>query len=242
MSGTSKDTTTEEQPDYFGHRQRLRTRFLLTGGKDMPDYEFLEFLLTLSIPRRDVKPLAKLLIKKFGSFAGVVNASDNELLAISGIKETSLALLKAIKEGAIRMQWQNLNASDTPLINNWDLMVDYCRMKMSHKQVEEFMVIYLNSKLYLIGEEIQQRGTLDQVAIHPREVIKSAMDKGAAAIILVHNHPSGIVKPSHADIEITKNIVQAGNVVDINVLDHLIISKDNVYSFVQNGIIKPQVK
>ena len=94
----------------------------------------------------------------------------------------------------------------------------------------------------MIGEEIQQRGTLNQVAIHPREVIKSAMDKGAAAIILVHNHPSGIVKPSRADIEITKNIVQAGSVVDINVLDHLIISKDNVYSFVQNGIIQPQTR
>ena len=242
MSGTSKNIIKEEQPDYLGHRQRLRTRFLLTGGKDMPDYEFLEFLLTMSIPRRDVKPLAKQLIKKFGSFAGVVNAQDNELLEISGIKETSLALLKAIKEGAIRMQWQNLNASDTPLINNWDLMVDYCRMKMSHKQVEEFMIIYLNSKLYLIGEEIQQRGTLNQVAIHPREVIKSAMDKGASAIILVHNHPSGIVKPSRADIEITKNIVQAGSVVDVNVLDHLIISKDNVYSFVQNGLIQPQTR
>lgn len=242
MSGTSKNTIKEEQPDYLGHRQRLRTRFLLTGGKDMPDYEFLEFLLTMSIPRRDVKPLAKQLIKKFGSFAGVVNAQDNELLEISGIKETSLALLRAIKEGAIRMQWQNLNASDTPLINNWDLMVDYCRMKMSHKQVEEFMIIYLNSKLYLIGEEIQQRGTLNQVAIHPREVIKSAMDKGASAIILVHNHPSGIVKPSRADIEITKSIVQAGSVVDVNVLDHLIISKDNVYSFVQNGLIQPQTR
>ena len=242
MSGTSKNIIKEEQPDYLGHRQRLRTRFLLTGGKNMPDYEFLEFLLTMSIPRRDVKPLAKQLIKKFGSFAGVVNAQDNELLEISGIKETSLALLKAIKEGAIRMQWQNLNASDTPLINNWDLMVDYCRMKMSHKQVEEFMIIYLNSKLYLIGEEIQQRGTLNQVAIHPREVIKSAMDKGASAIILVHNHPSGIVKPSCADIEITKNIVQAGSVVDVNVLDHLIISKDNVYSFVQNGLIQPQTR
>ena len=104
------------------------------------------------------------------------------------------------------------------------------------------MIIYLNSKLYLIGEEIQQRGTLNQVAIHPREVIKSAMDKGASAIILVHNHPSGIVKPSRADIEITKNIVQAGSVVDVNVLDHLIISKDNVYSFVQNGLIQPKTR
>ena len=242
MSGTSKVISEQDKPDYLGHRQRLRSRFLLTGGKDMPDYEFLEFLLTMSIPRKDVKPLAKQLIKKFGSFAGVVNDPDAELLAISGIKETSLALIKAIKEGALRMQWQNLNASDTPLINNWDLMVDYCRMKMSHKQVEEFMIIYLNSKLYLIGEEIQQRGTLNQVAIHPREVIKSAMDKGASAIILVHNHPSGIVKPSRADIEITKSIVQAGSVVDISILDHLIISKDDVYSFVQNGIIQPQVR
>ena len=120
MSGTSKVISEQDKPDYLGHRQRLRSRFLLTGGKDMPDYEFLEFLLTMSIPRKDVKPLAKQLIKKFGSFAGVVNAPDAELLAISGIKETSLALIKAIKEGALRMQWQNLNASDIPLINNWD--------------------------------------------------------------------------------------------------------------------------
>ena len=143
----------------------------------MADYEFLEFLLTMSIPRRDVKPLAKQLVKRFGSFAGVVNADNNELLSFPGLKESSLALLKAVKEAALRLQWQNLNAADAPVLNNWDLVVDYCRSKIGYSKVEQFMVVYLNSKLRLIGEDIEQRGSLNQVSIHPREVIKAAIDK-----------------------------------------------------------------
>ena len=240
MSRTTQ-TKKEEQPDYLGHRQRLRTRFLISEGKDMADYEFLEFLLTMSIPRRDVKPLAKQLVKRFGSFAGVVNADNNELLSFPGFKESSLALLKAVKEAALRLQWQNLNAADVPVLNNWDLVVDYCRSKIGYSTVEQFMVVYLNSKLRLIGEDIEQRGSLNQVSIHPREVIKAAIDRGAGAIVLVHNHPSGVVKPSGQDIALTQMIYEAGHLVDVDVLDHLIVSKDNVYSFAKEGLI-PKVK
>ena len=240
MSGTTQ-TKKEEQPDYLGHRQRLRTRFLISEGKDMADYEFLEFLLTMSIPRRDVKPLAKQLVKRFGSFAGVVNADNNELLSFPGFKESSLALLKAVKEAALRLQWQNLNAADAPVLNNWDLVLDYCRSKIGYSKVEQFMVIYLNAKLRLIGEDIEQRGSLNQVSIHPREVIKAAIDRGAGAIVLVHNHPSGVVKPSGQDIALTQMIYEAGRLVDVDVIDHLIVSKDNVYSFAKEGLI-PKIK
>ena len=240
MSGPTQ-TKKEEQPDYLGHRQRLRTRFLISEGKDMADYEFLEFLLTMSIPRRDVKPLAKQLVKRFGSFAGVVNADNNELLSFPGFKESSLALLKAVKEAALRLQWQNLNAADVPVLNNWDLVLDYCRSKIGYSKVEQFMVVYLNAKLRLIGEDIEQRGSLNQVSIHPREVIKAAIDRGAGAIVLVHNHPSGVVKPSGQDIALTQMIYEAGRLVDVDVLDHLIVSKDNVYSFAKEGLI-PKIK
>lgn len=207
----------------------------------MADYEFLEFLLTMSIPRRDVKPLAKQLVKRFGSFAGVINADNNELLSFPGLKESSLALLKAVKEAALRLQWQNLNAADVPVLNNWDLVLDYCRSKIGYSTVEQFMVVYLNSKLRLIGEDIEQRGSLNQVSIHPREVIKAAIDRGAGAIVLAHNHPSGVVKPSGQDIALTKMIYEAGQLVDVDVLDHLIVSKDNVYSFAKEGLI-PKIK
>lgn len=203
----------------------------------MPDYEFLELLLMIAIPRRDVKPLAKQLIKKFGTFAGVVNAPLEELLAIDGIKENSAAVLKIVKESALRMSWQNLQNDDVPVISNWDVMVDYARMAMSHLDVEEFRIVFLNSKLKVIAEEVQQRGTVNQVAIHPREVIKAAINHGATAIILMHNHPSGDTTPSKSDIDITKQVAEAAKLVNISVLDHLIVSKFTVYSFKDHGII-----
>lgn len=227
----------DETPDYLGHRQRLRDRFLSGGGKSMPDYELLELVLTIAIPRRDVKPLAKKLITKFGNFANVINAPIEELMNFEGLKETSVCALKLIKEGAIRTSWQSFSNFDAPVINNWDAMIDYCRTSMAHQQNEEFKIIFLNSKLVVIGEESQARGTVDQVSIHPREVIKSAMDKGASAIILVHNHPSGNVTPSKADIEITKKIKTAAEAVDIRLLDHIIISKSDCYSFSENRLI-----
>lgn len=226
-----------QEPDYIGHRQRLRARFLAGGGKDMPDYEFLELLLMIAIPRRDVKPLAKSLLKKFGCLAGVLNASVEDLQSVDGIKENSAAMLKIVKECALRMSWQNLQNDDLPVIANWDTMIDYCRSAMGYLEVEEFRIIFLNAKLKLIGEEVQQRGTINHVSVHPREVIKSAINGGASALILAHNHPSGDKTPSKADIEITRQISEAAKLVGIKVIDHVIVSKNTVYSFKDHGII-----
>ena len=231
------ENVTNDEPDYLGHRERLRRRFLLGGGRDMPDYELLELLLTIAIPRRDIKPLAKELIRKFGSFAEVVNAPLEELMLVKGVKENTAAVLRIVREGSVRSSWQSLKGTDAPVISDFDAMVDYCRSAMAYQMVEEFRIIFLNSKLYVIGEEIQQRGTVDQVAIHPREVIKSAMMHGASAMILVHNHPSGIVTPSKADMEITKRIKEAAEAVSIRLFDHLIISKSSVYSFHNQGFV-----
>lgn len=231
------ENVTNDEPDYLGHRERLRRRFLLGGGRDMPDYELLELLLTIAIPRRDVKPLAKELIRKFGSFAEVVNAPLEELMLVKGVKENTAAVLRIVRECSVRSSWQSLKGMDAPVISDFDAMVDYCLSAMAYQTVEEFRIIFLNSKLYVIGEEIQQRGTVDQVAIHPREVIKSAMMHGASAMILVHNHPSGIVTPSKADIEITKRIKEAAEAVSIRLFDHLIISKSSVYSFHNQGFV-----
>ena len=231
------ENVTNDEPDYLGHRERLRRRFLLGGGRDMPDYELLELLLTIASPRRDVKPLAKELIRKFGSFAEVVNAPLEELMLVKGVKENTAAVLRIVRECSVRSSWQSLKGTDAPVISDFDAMVDYCRSAMAYQMVEEFRIIFLNSKLYVIGEEIQQRGTVDQVAIHPREVIKSAMMHGASAMILVHNHPSGIVTPSKADMEITKRIKEAAEAVSIRLFDHLIISKSSVYSFHNQGFV-----
>lgn len=231
------ENVTNDEPDYLGHRERLRRRFLLGGGRDMPDYELLELLLTIAIPRRDGKPLAKELIRKFGSFAEVVNAPLEELMLVKGVKENTAAVLRIVRECSVRSSWQSLKGTDAPVISDFDAMVDYCRSAMAYQMVEEFRIIFLNSKLYVIGEEIQQRGTVDQVAIHPREVIKSAMMHGASAMILVHNHPSGIVTPSKADMEITKRIKEAAEAVSIRLFDHLIISKSSVYSFHNQGFV-----
>ena len=200
----------EDSPDYLGHRARLRDRFLNGGGKSMADYELLELLLTYAIPRRDVKPIAKDIVRKFGSLAGAAKASVPQLVEVNGVKENTAV---------------ELSATDAPVISNWDAMIDYCRTEMSHLDIEEFRIIFLDVKFRVIGEEVMQRGTINQVAIHPREVVKMAMEKKASALILVHNHPSGDVKPSRADVEITKQIKQALEAINILLLDHIIISK-----------------
>ncbi len=222
---------------YLGHRQRLKARFLSDGGKAMPDYELLELLLTFAIPRRDVKPLAKTLIARFNNFAGVINADLQDLMAVSGVKENTAIMLKMIAQGAKRMAWQQLKAADEAVIADYDAMIDYCRTAMAYNEVEEFRVIFLNSKFRVIAEETQQRGTINTVAIHPREVIKSALDNGAAAMIMVHNHPTGIVTPSQADISVTKTIRDAAKNCGIELFDHIIISKNDYFSFRDRGVL-----
>lgn len=224
-------TKIENQPDYIGHRERLRQRFLLGEGKDMADYELLELVLTIALPRRDVKPLAKQLIAKFSSFAGVINASKDDLMTVPGIKENTATVLKIINVAAQRASWQNLQSCEGPIICNTDTLIDYCRSAMCFSDVEELRLIYLDAKLHIIGQEILQRGTINSVAIHPREVIKAAMNNHAFSIILVHNHPSGNVQPSKADMAMTERIKEACESIGIHILDHIIISRSESYSF-----------
>lgn len=230
-----KDIKTVVSPE--GHRQRIRERFLKNGGKNMPDYEFLEAYLTIAIPRRDVKPLAKILIAEFGSFCGVVNASEQELLQIDGVGENTLFALKMIKEAAIRMSWQELQGADMPVIGNMDALIDYCRMTMGTLQIEEFRLIFLNAKNRIIAEEVQQRGTINHVTIHPREVVNLALAKNAAAVIMAHNHPTGDVTPSKADIEVTKLVRDGLKTMDILLHDHVVIGKGNYFSFRDRGLL-----
>lgn len=231
-------TQSDIKPDYLGHRERLRQRFLLSEGRDMADYELLELVLTISLPRKDVKPLAKSLINKFGSFANVINADKDELCLVPGIKENTATVLKIINVAAQRTTWQNLQSLDSPIILNLDALIDYCRSAMCYSDVEEFRLIYLDSKLHVVGQEIMQRGTINSVAIHPREVIKAAMNNHAASIIMVHNHPSGSVKPSKSDVAMTERIDEACDSIGIKLLDHLVISKNDYYSFAQHDILK----
>ena len=190
------DTATKE-PDYLGHRARLKQRFMNDEGKSMPDYELIELLLTYVIPRRDVKPIAKNLIRKFGSLSAVLMAKPNDLQEIDGVKESSVVLFKAIKEAARRLAWSELSDGDKPVISNWDAMIDYCRTEMALLDVED---------------------------------VKMAMEKKASAVILVHNHPSGDVKPSRADIDMTKQIKIALESIGIALVDHIIIGKNNYNS------------
>lgn len=229
--------TKEEQPDYIGHRQRLKERFKLGNGADMADYEMLELLLTLAIPRKDTKPLAKALIKEFGSFAEVLSAADDKLMAFSGLKENTILVFKLVREAALRMTWQKLSEQEAPVMTSYDAIVDYCRAASGYNDREEFRIIYLNAKNRIIAEEVQQRGSVNSVAIHPREVMRAAVMKGATAIIMVHNHPSGDVTPSRADIEVTKRIYEALSAMDIRLIDHFIVSKNLVYSFNDHGLL-----
>ena len=227
----------EELPDYIGHRQRLKERFKLGGGGDMADYEMLELLLTLAIPRKDTKPLAKALVKEFGSFAEVLFASDDKLMTFTGLKENTILVFRIVREAALRMTWQKLSATEAPVLTSYDAIIEYCRAASGYKDREEFRVIFLNAKNRIIGEEVQQRGSVNAVAIHPGEVMRSAVLKGATALILVHNHPSGDVTPSRADIEVTRKIAEALAAVEIRLIDHFIVSKSLVFSFNEPGLL-----
>lgn len=227
----------EELPDYIGHRQRLKERFKLGGGGDMADYEMLELLLTLAIPRKDTKPLAKALVKEFGSFAEVLFASDDKLMTFTGLKENTILVFRIVREAALRMTWQKLSATEAPVLTSYDAIIEYCRAASGYKDREEFRVIFLNAKNRIIGEEVQQRGSVNAVAIHPGEVMRSAVLKGATALILVHNHPSGDVTPSRADIEVTRKIAEALAAVEIRLIDHFIVSKSLVSSFNDHGLL-----
>ncbi|MFO1242103.1 MAG: DNA repair protein RadC [Rickettsiales bacterium] len=218
-----------------GHRSRLRERFMTGGNSALADYELLEMVLFAAHPRGDVKPLAKQLIQHFGSFAGVIEASPEALSSVENVGDSAIAAIKLVGAAAERLLKQQ--ASEGPIIQSWTALLDYCKVAMAAKKVEEFRILFLDAKHKLIGDEVQNRGTIDHTAVYPREVLKRALEFHASAIILVHNHPSGDPTPSKADIDMTKAIVQAARALNISVHDHLIIGKKGHYSFKSNGLI-----
>jgi DNA repair protein RadC len=222
-------------PRYHGHRQRLRQRFAAGGADALPDYELLELLLFMAIPQRDIKPLAKALIDEFGSFADVIAAPAERLMEMGGVKEGTVAALKIVEAAALRLAKAKIIGK--PALSSWEALLDYCAAAMSRAQTEEFRVLFLDRKNVLLAEEVHQRGTVDHTPVYPREVVKRALELGASALILVHNHPSGDPTPSRADIAMTREIAAAAKTLKIELHDHLVIGRGKHASFKAVGLL-----
>jgi len=221
-------------PHYYGHRDRLRQRLLDAGAESLPDYELLEVLLFANDARRDVKPLAKALLDRFGGFPEVVSAEPDALRA-AGLREPAIAVLKSVREAALRLAKAELR--ERPLIGSWDRLIGYCNAHIAYGQVEEFHLLFLDRKNALIAHERQQRGTVDHTPVYTREVVKRALELSASALILVHNHPSGDPTPSKADIAVTLDIVKAAKPLGVTVHDHIIIGRGRHTSLRDLGLL-----
>ncbi len=224
-----------DTPHHAGHRDRLRARFSEAGGQGLADYELLELALFRSIPRRDVKPLAKALIAWFGSLGGVCAAELHQLKDIKGVSEKTALDLKLLEALAVRMAREQVVGR--PVLSSWSALLDYLRTALQHASTEQFRVLYLDKKNRLVGDEHQARGTVDHAPVYPREVVKRALALDASALILVHNHPSGDPTPSHADIEMTKLVISAAKPFNIVVHDHLVIGRERTASFKSLGLL-----
>lgn len=233
MINTAMDT--KEMPHYIGHRERLREKLLTHGEDSLADYELLELILMTALPRIDVKPLAKTLLARFKNFAGVLNASPEELMSVKGIKETTAAMIKIIPAACVRLT--KVEILDTPVFNSWSKIQDYCFLKLAHKKNERFHILFLNIKLHLIADEEHQHGTVNHTPVYPREILSRALALNASSLILVHNHPSGDSKPSEGDINITEELRKILKMSDISIYDHLIIGRQGIYSFRRHGLL-----
>ncbi len=218
-----------------GHRARLRKRLLDGGAEALADHEIVEYLLAVGRPRIDTKPIAHSLIRRFGSLAGVMNADWKALESHPGMGETSAAALKIVALAARRLA--RAQAQEQPLLGNWQALVDYLTVDMAHLTVERVRILYLNSANRLILDHHVGDGTIDEAAIHPREVVKRALEIGATALIMVHNHPSGFPQPSRADIQMTNRIAEAGRLLGIVVHDHLVIGREGYVSLKAQGLV-----
>ncbi len=213
-----------EAPHFHGHRMRLRERFHGAGPDALSDYELLEMVLFTAQPRRDMKPLAKLLLKKFGSFAEVIHAPEARLREVAGIGDVTITQLKLIAAAASRIAKGEVK--QRAALSSWNDVIDYCRTSMAFADKEQFRILFLDKRNQLISDEVQQTGTVDHTPVYPREVIKRTLELSATAIILVHNHPSGDPTPSQADIQMTKAIIDIAAPLGISVHDHIIVGKN----------------
>jgi DNA repair protein RadC len=214
----------EAPPHYFGHRERLRERFREAGTDALSDYELLELLLFRAQPRRDMKPIAKALLEKFGSFAEVISAPAKRLAEVEGIGEASITELKIVQAAASRLVRGQVKKR--PVLSSWSAVLDYCRTAQAFADREQFRVLFLDKRNQLIVDELQQVGTVDHTPVYPREVVKRALELSATAMILVHNHPSGDPTPSRADIQMTQQIISVAQPLGISVHDHIIVGKE----------------
>lgn len=235
MNNPQAQQVKKSTPHYSGHRQRLRERFIIGGENALQDYELLELLLFMAIPRRDVKPLAKSLLDSFGSLPELMSASHSAISQIDGISENTATAIKTVTAIANRMIKQEI--MQKPVLNNWTRLIDYCHMSMAHETREHFRILFLNKKNEMIADEIQGSGTVDHTPAYPREIMKRALELGATALILVHNHPSGDPKPSQADIDMTKAIIEGARTFNITIHDHIVIARNGHTSFRQEGLI-----
>jgi len=214
----------EATPHYHGHRERLRERFREVGADALSDYELLEMVLFRALSRRDVKPLAKTLIGKFGSFAEVVHAPAARLREVDGLGEAAITEVKLIAAAASRVVKGQLK--QRTVLSSWSSVIEYCRSAMAFADKEQFRILFLDKRNQLIADELQQVGTIDHTPVYPREVVKRALELSATAIIMVHNHPSGDPTPSTADIQMTKSIIGIAGPLGISVHDHIIVGKN----------------
>lgn len=222
------------QTDGTGHRARLRER-LLNDSEGLLDHELIEYLLALAIPRRDTKPLAKALLHEFGGIGGLLTADSEAIARVPGMGDTSVAAIKIAHAAAIRLLRGEVKAR--PVLANWQALLDYLRADMAHHAIERVRVLHLNSRNMLIRDELMSEGSVDEAALYVREVIRRAIDLGSAAIILVHNHPSGDPSPSRADIDLTRNIAEAGKRLGIAVHDHIIMGTEGHSSLRSMGLM-----
>lgn len=218
------------------HRKRLRARFMDGGAEALPDYEMLELVLFRTIPRQDVKPLARALLDRFGDFNGVLSASPARLKDISGVGDVVVEELKIVEAAAHRLSRSRV--IKRPVVSSWEALLDYCHTTMSHRETEQFRVLYLDRRNVLIADEAVAEGTVGHVPVYPREVVRRALDLGASALILVHNHPSGDPTPSPEDISMTERVRDAAAALEIELHDHIIIGKSREVSFRSDGYLR----
>ena len=222
-------------PHFHGHRKRLRERFREAGAEALSDYELLELVLFRALPRRDVKPIAKDLIATFGSFPEVISAPTTRLAEVAGMGAVAITELKIVHASAMRLTRGQVRKR--PVLSSWSSVIDYCRTTMAFAEKEQFRVLFLDKRNQLIVDELQQTGTIDHTPVYPREVVKRALELGACALILVHNHPSGDPTPSRADVAMTKEIAAAAKALKIDVHDHLVIGRGKHASFKAMGLL-----
>ncbi|GGA39172.1 RadC family protein [Sphingomonas psychrolutea] len=222
-------------PDHAGHRGRLRQRLLEQGGEGLLDHELVEYLLALAIPRRDTKPLAKALLAEFGGVGALFTADAAALMRVPGMGETSAAAIRIVQATALRLL--RAEASVQPVLASWQALIDYLHVDMAHRTTERVRVLHLNTRNVLIRDEVMSDGSIDEAALYVREVIRRAIDLGSAAIILVHNHPSGDPAPSRADIDLTRKVAEAGKRLGIALHDHIIIGASGHSSLRAMGLL-----